>query len=86
VLIFAKPCLRMRTSAGVWWTPPCAAMGSSRAGWIEALHTVQEAFRHLDDCRCGTSPTSLRVPLSRAYGVATFYHFFTLKPAGNTPA
>jgi bidirectional [NiFe] hydrogenase diaphorase subunit len=25
---------------------------------------------------------SLRVPLSRAYGVATFYHFFTLKPAG----
>jgi bidirectional [NiFe] hydrogenase diaphorase subunit len=22
------------------------------------------------------------VPLSRAYGVATFYHFFTLKPAG----
>jgi len=24
----------------------------------------------------------LRVPLSRAYGVATFYHFFTLKPAG----
>ena len=25
---------------------------------------------------------SLRVPLSQAYGVATFYHFFTLKPAG----
>ena len=25
---------------------------------------------------------SLRVPLSRAFGVATFYHFFTLKPAG----
>src|SRR5580693_8058829 len=25
---------------------------------------------------------SLRVPLSRAYGVATFYHFFTLKPGG----
>ena len=25
---------------------------------------------------------SLRVPLSRAYGVATFYHYFTLKPAG----
>jgi bidirectional [NiFe] hydrogenase diaphorase subunit len=25
---------------------------------------------------------SLRVPLSRAYGVATFYAFFTLKPAG----
>ena len=26
--------------------------------------------------------TSLRVPLSRVYGVATFYHYFTLKPQG----
>jgi bidirectional [NiFe] hydrogenase diaphorase subunit len=25
---------------------------------------------------------SLRVPLSQAYGVATFYHFFTMKPPG----
>jgi bidirectional [NiFe] hydrogenase diaphorase subunit len=26
--------------------------------------------------------TDLRVPLSRVYGVATFYNFFTLKPQG----
>lgn len=26
--------------------------------------------------------TALRVPLSRVYGVSTFYHFFTLKPQG----
>jgi bidirectional [NiFe] hydrogenase diaphorase subunit len=26
--------------------------------------------------------SSLRVPLSQVYGVATFYHFFTLKPQG----
>ena len=25
---------------------------------------------------------ALRVPLSKVYGVATFYHFFTLKPQG----
>jgi bidirectional [NiFe] hydrogenase diaphorase subunit len=25
---------------------------------------------------------TLRVPLSRVYGAATFYHFFTLKPKG----
>ena len=25
---------------------------------------------------------SLRVPLSQAYGVVTFYHFFSLKPPG----
>ena len=29
-----------------------------------------------------TSPASLKLPLSRVYGVATFYHFFTLKPKG----
>ncbi len=28
------------------------------------------------------SPCRCACPLSRAYGVATFYHFFTLKPAG----
>jgi bidirectional [NiFe] hydrogenase diaphorase subunit len=26
---------------------------------------------------------SLHVPLSRVYGVSTFYHLFTLKPAGD---
>jgi bidirectional [NiFe] hydrogenase diaphorase subunit len=25
---------------------------------------------------------SLRLPLSKVFGVATFYHFFTLKPKG----
>jgi bidirectional [NiFe] hydrogenase diaphorase subunit len=27
-------------------------------------------------------PDALRVPLSRVFGVATFYNFFSLKPAG----
>ena len=27
-------------------------------------------------------PHSLRVPLSQAYGVVTFYHYFSLKPPG----
>ena len=49
---------------------------------IETLHTVQEAFGYLDEQSLRYVATSLRVPLSRAYGVATFYHFFTLKPAG----
>ncbi len=49
---------------------------------IETLHTVQESFGYLDDESLRYAAASLRVPLSRVYGVATFYHFFSLKPAG----
>ena len=56
--------------------------GQQSRGLIEALHTVQEAFGYLDEQALRYVATSLRVPLSRAFGVATFYHFFTLKPAG----
>src|SRR6266568_2495707 len=57
-------------------------LGQQSRGLIETLHTVQEAFGYLDEDALRYVATSLRVPLSRAYGVATFYHFFTLKPAG----
>jgi len=56
--------------------------GQHSRGLIETLHTVQEAFGYLDESALRYVAMSLRVPLSRAYGVATFYHFFTLKPAG----
>jgi bidirectional [NiFe] hydrogenase diaphorase subunit len=49
---------------------------------IETLHTVQERFGYLDDNALRFVATMLRVPLSRVYGAATFYHFFTLKPKG----
>jgi bidirectional [NiFe] hydrogenase diaphorase subunit len=49
---------------------------------IETLHTVQESFGYLDDIALHFVSRSLRVPLSQAYGVATFYHFFSLKPQG----
>ncbi len=49
---------------------------------IETLHTVQECFGYLDDTALRFVAASLRVPLSRVYGAATFYHFFTLKPKG----
>lgn len=56
--------------------------GQHSRGLIETLHTCQEAFGYLDESALRYVAMSLRVPLSRAYGVATFYHFFTLKPAG----
>ena len=57
-------------------------MGYQSRGLIETLHTVEEAFGYLDKEALCYVARSLRVPLSRAYGVATFYHYFTLRPAG----
>lgn len=56
--------------------------GFARDALIETLHTVQESFGYLDKQSLKFVAESLRVPLSQAYGVATFYHFFTLKPPG----
>ena len=49
---------------------------------IETLHTVQETFGYLDETALRFVAGVLCVPLSRVYGAATFYHFFTLKPKG----
>lgn len=49
---------------------------------IETLHTVQECFGYLDETALRFVAGTLGVPLSRVYGAATFYHFFTLKPKG----
>ena len=56
--------------------------GYSASCLIETLHAAQEAFGFLDDVALRYVATSLRLPLSKVYGVATFYHFFTLKPQG----
>lgn len=49
---------------------------------IETLHAVQEAFGFLDQDALNYVSACLRVPPSKTYGVATFYHFFKLKPGG----
>jgi bidirectional [NiFe] hydrogenase diaphorase subunit len=56
--------------------------GYARDALIETLHTVQQSFGFLDKVSLKFVANSLRVSLSQAYGVATFYHFFTLKPPG----
>ena len=56
--------------------------GFARHALIETLHTVQSSFGYLDDDAIRFVANSLRVPLSQAYGVVTFYHYFTLKPPG----
>ena len=49
---------------------------------IEVLHTAQELFGFLSRPLLKTIATKLRLPPSRVLGVATFYHFFSLKPKG----
>jgi bidirectional [NiFe] hydrogenase diaphorase subunit len=49
---------------------------------IESLHSVQDAFGYLDDFAMRFVAESLDLPLSKVYGVATFYHLFMLKPKG----
>src|ERR1700758_2175902 len=49
---------------------------------IEVLHKAQELFGYLEDDLLLFISYRLKLPTSRVYGVATFYHFFTLKPKG----
>jgi bidirectional [NiFe] hydrogenase diaphorase subunit len=49
---------------------------------IEVLHSAQQLFSFLDDELLTYIAHKLKVPPSRVYGVATFYHFFNLKPQG----
>jgi bidirectional [NiFe] hydrogenase diaphorase subunit len=49
---------------------------------LEILHTAQELFGFLEDDLLTYVGRTLRVPLSRVYGVVTFYNFFSLKPKG----
>jgi bidirectional [NiFe] hydrogenase diaphorase subunit len=57
-------------------------LGARPDALIEVLHSVQEAFGYLDTDALAYVGAALGVPLSKVYGVATFYSFFTLKPQG----
>ena len=49
---------------------------------IEILHTAQELFGYLDNDVLIYVGHAVRAPLSRVFGVATFYNFFSMKPPG----
>jgi len=58
-------------------------LGNRPDALIEALHSAQEAFGFLDDDALRYVSNTLHVPPSKVFGVATFYHYFTLKPQGD---
>jgi bidirectional [NiFe] hydrogenase diaphorase subunit len=49
---------------------------------LEVLHTAQGVFGYLPTDVLWLIARQLKLPPSRVYGAATFYHFFTLKPRG----
>jgi bidirectional [NiFe] hydrogenase diaphorase subunit len=49
---------------------------------IEVLHTAQELFGFLEPDLLYYIAQGLKLPPSRVYGVATFYHFFSFTPKG----
>jgi bidirectional [NiFe] hydrogenase diaphorase subunit len=49
---------------------------------IEVLHKAQELYGHLSPQLLASIARRLHLPPSRVYGVATFYHFFSLAPQG----
>ena len=49
---------------------------------LEVLNTAQETFGYLSEDLLIYVSRQLNVPLSRVYGVATFYHMFTFDPLG----
>ena len=49
---------------------------------IEVLHVAQEVFGCLEEEALTHVAHGLKLPLSKVYGVATFYHLFSLKPGG----
>ena len=57
-----------------------------RSALIEALHTAQETFGYLSNDTLKFIARRLKLPYSKVYGVATFYHFFKLKPLGKHTA
>lgn len=54
----------------------------SQDALIEVLHAAQETFGFLSDDTMHYIAKELKLPPSWVYGVATFYHFFNLKPQG----
>ena len=49
---------------------------------IEVLHAAQELFGYLENDLLYFVARGMKLPPSKVYGVATFYHFFSLQPKG----
>jgi bidirectional [NiFe] hydrogenase diaphorase subunit len=61
-------------------------LGYRKDALIESLHSAQETFGYLDKPVLKFIAQRLKLSTSKVYGVATFYHYFRLKPKGKHTA
>ena len=53
-----------------------------RSSLIPLLQDIQDEYNYLPECELKEIAEFLEIPLSRVYGVATFYNQFRLNPLG----
>lgn len=60
------------------------AMGSdeSASQLIAVLHTLQDAVGYLGEAQLDAVAQLMRIPAAKVSGVATFYHYFRMRPSG----
>lgn len=60
----------------------CLAYGNRPDALLEILHDVQEKLGYVPESELPIIANALNISRAEAYGVATFYHDFHLKPVG----
>ena len=63
----------------------CKSFGNNSGELINVLHKVQGAFGYLPAEVQEVVAHELNVPVSKVYGVVTFYSFFNMIPKGKYP-
>lgn len=63
----------------------CAEYGNQPGELINILHKTQDQFGYLPEEVQRVIATQLNIPVSKVYGVVTFYSFFTMTPKGDHP-
>lgn len=53
-----------------------------KGGLIPVLHSIQELYGFLPEDALKAVSEGLDIPVTEIYGVASFYHFFSLEPKG----
>lgn len=63
----------------------CEAYGNQPGELINILHKAQDTFGYLPRGVQEIIARQLGIPVSKVYGVVTFYSFFTMTPKGEHP-
>ena len=63
----------------------CAARNNDPGELINILHAAQGLIGYLPEVVQQVIAADLHIPVSRVYGVVTFYSFFTMEPKGKHP-